>query len=174
MNRTKFIGVVVVTHLSLLLGCHPRKSLPQTHEGEPSGTSAVELTLPPKSVLRRADGSLEFSGHWKLKTAEGPKDLLPIGAQLRNSTIIQCWPSKRACEEYRAQIVGESGYLFPSKPLRLQIESSEAGWIVAANSTFSDVRIQLQIDLTSQEVEMEFHRKASAGRSRVFERWVLE
>lgn len=66
---------------------------------EPTG-----VTLPAIVLNKLSDGSLTVTGHWVLKMSEAPTGQLPFGARPLNSTILRCWPSKRTCEEYRAQI----------------------------------------------------------------------
>lgn len=73
---------------------------------------------------------------------------------------------------YRAQV--SHGILFPLEPLRFSVVSWEGGKVLATQDFGSDIRILFHIDVRGEQVEMEFRRKPSPGRGRVFERWVLE
>lgn len=137
--------------------------------------SLGRVLLPGKQFTPHLDGSIEMTGHWKLKVVEDPVDpdgKFPIAAQSLNSTVIRCWPSKRVCEEYRAQI--GFGLLFPIEPARFEIASWRDGRILATEELPANQEVLLRIDSESEHVEMEYRREPSPGRSRVFERWVLE
>jgi hypothetical protein len=144
-------------------------------QGTHSTPTAEDVVLPTKTFTVLTDGSLEITGHWNLKEWEDPLDPsgeFPIAAQPLNSTIIHCWPTKQRCEEYRASIT--KGLLLPLEPLRYDIVSWSDGKIVSILDFPADAEMLLHINAARKSVELEYRREASPGRSRVFERWVLE
>ncbi len=138
------------------------------------------IALPPKTFVEMDDGSIQLTGHWVLQTSEPPKhpNDFPFAAQALNSTIIHCSAATRTCAEYRAQIVQAKvfgdGMLFPLEPMTFSVVSWDRERVVASWTAYPHVECLLRIDRTSKEVEMEYRRQPSSGRSRVFERWVLE
>ncbi len=152
----------------------------ETHSPAMSELSQVEL--PPKQFTKHPDGSIEITGHWTLKVSENlnrqsgagaPAGSTPYATRTLNSTIIRCWPSKRSCAEYRAQI--SYGMLFSAEPMDFQVLSWDAfGKIIAIWDMALYVHYLFHIDLASEVAEMEFRRDPGPGEGRVFERWVLE
>ncbi len=166
----RLIGWLVV--LSLLTASEPK----YIDAAEAKGDFAAGPALPGKSLTRLHDGSLVIYGHWTLKESEDPENpkgkLFRIAAQPQNSTIIRCWSSKPACEEYRAEIM--LGTLLSREPASYEIASWLGGRIVAVLQLPANAEILLHIDADSEYVEMEYRRDPSPGRSRIFERWVLQ
>ena len=140
--------------------------------GSPASQASFEL--PSKTFTDLSDGSIRIDGHWVLKTSDPPlaSSELPFGAQPLNSTIIDCSASTRTCNEYRATVVNRM--LLTNDPLVFDVASWDPERLVASWSGAAMVECSLRVDRRSKQVEMEYRREPSAGRRRVFERWVLE
>lgn len=169
------VGTLVLVVALFVVSPSPKsdpgtKDTPKTIAKLPSETRGVELPL--RSITKLQDGSFNISGHWKLAHSEAPAAQMQFGAMPLNSTTIRCWPEKRRCEEYRAQIT--KGLLFPSEPILFTTPSWQGAEVTARAQLASDLEYLLRIDLLAQSVELEFYRQASPGREYVFERFVLE
>lgn len=145
--------------------------------GSRAGSAAPVISLPSKTFAETEDGSIRLAGHWVLRMSEPsqqPNDLL-FAAQELNSTVVHCSALTRTCHEYRVQVVRAGEWtLFPLEPMTFAAISWNPERVVATWTAPANVECFLRIDRLSKEVEMEYRRQPSPGRSRVFERWVLE
>jgi hypothetical protein len=66
------------------------------------------------------------------------------------------------------------GVLFPLEPLSSAVVSWNDGKIVSILKFPAEAATLFYIDADRKSIEMEYRRKSSPDRSRVFERWVLE
>jgi len=137
----------------------------------------LPLQLPVKSFSRFSDGSgsLEIKGHWVLKESEPPVGRNPYAGPRLNAAIIRCWRSKQVCDELRANLVF-GNLLLPAEPIQYEIASWNLDKIIAIWDVDLDLDIQilLHIDADSERAEMEYRHEPTPGRSRLYERWVLE
>jgi hypothetical protein len=170
------LACIVLAAISACQGCSKGPSGDSGRVSLPRGHGSMAITLPPKVFTQIADGSIRITGHWVLRTSEPPLSPgeFPFAAQPLNSTIITCSRSTGTCVEYRAAIVGADGYLLPLDPLESRVLTWDSDRIVAAWSAPAQVECLLRVDRASQEVAMEYRRQPTPGRTRVFERWVLE
>jgi len=147
--------------LASLLGCRKEEPL----KPDP-------VRLPAKTLQRRADGAIEFSGHWVLKSWEESPGWAIHGAQKTNAATLRCWPSKLVCEEYRAEV--KDGVLATMEPFRYKVSQWDGDRTVAARDEGVDIHYELNIDATSGLVALHCRRSMTLGRAKIEERWELE
>ena len=146
-------------------------SIESNKSAERSEAQTVQLL--DRSLIKVSDGSLQIRGHWKLKESEDPlKPKVPVASQPLNAVLLRCWPEKGQCAEYGAQVA--MGILSTVDPVIYEVESWDANRIVARMGFGPDAQITVFIDIANEHIEMEYRRDPSPGRSRIFERYVLE
>ena len=90
--KVKHMIHVVMAAYMILTGCSNTQRSKMLADGNKRKQSAgvaesPEVTLPSRSFNKLLDGSLQSTGHWKLKVSEAPSGQLPFGAQPLNSTM---------------------------------------------------------------------------------------